>query len=107
MITVSELDRLAGYFSVIHHTPGRLRVRVNPSIRKESEGTSLNDVNALVERIPGIKSFKINKIVASITLEYDKELFPPALWEDWLNRRNLEEVAERIESLAKEIHAGE
>ncbi|CAE10616.1 HMA2 domain-containing protein [Wolinella succinogenes] len=105
MIEAHDLERLSRYFTPIHHVPGRIRLRVDPAIQKESTETSLLDVESFIDKIPGIKSLKINKLVASLTIEYDKAIFPFSLWEDLLGRKNLEEVAARIDTLTKEIRA--
>ncbi|MGP1450613.1 MAG: HMA2 domain-containing protein [Wolinella sp.] len=105
MITTSDLERLAGYFTPIHHVPGRLRVRVNPAIQKESKNSSIPDIESFIKKIPGIKSFKLNKIVASLTIEYDSHKFPTQLWDDWLACKNLDVVLAKINSVREEIDA--
>ncbi|MGP1580606.1 MAG: HMA2 domain-containing protein [Wolinella sp.] len=104
-IRVQDLERLLGYFTLIHHARGRIRLRVDPAIRRESKTTSSEDLMSFMARIPGIKNFKLNSIVASITIEYDEQIFPASMWEDLLNRRNLNQIVERIDTLAKEMNA--
>ena len=103
MINTEDIINIAGYFTIIHHVKGRLRVRVNPKITKESNSISLQDIEDLPKKIIGIKSIKINKIVASVTISYDPSIFPSSVWEDLVKGENQEEITELINKLAKEV----
>ncbi|RXJ87970.1 HMA2 domain-containing protein [Arcobacter sp. CECT 8985] len=103
MIKTEDIINIAGYFTIIAHTPGRLRVRVNPKIKNESENISIEDIENLPSKINGIKNIKINKIVASVTITYDPHVFKPQVWEDLINKQNLDEITEIINNLAKEV----
>ncbi len=103
MINTEDIIKIANYFSIIAHTPGRLRVRVNPKIKNESGNISLKDIEDLPNRIDGIKSIKIKKIIGSVTILYEPNVFSPKLWEDLINNNNLEEISILINKLAKEV----
>ncbi|WP_072681295.1 hypothetical protein [Arcobacter sp. LA11] len=103
MIQTEDIIKVASYFSIIAHTPGRLRVRVNPNIKKENGNITINDIEDLPNRIDGIKSIKIKKIIASVTIMYDPIIFPSKLWEDLIKNENLDELTEIINKLAKEV----
>ena len=82
MITTEEIIKIASFFSIIAHTPGRLRVRVNPKIKDSGGNITISDIENLPKKIDGIISIKINKIIASVTIMYDPNIFKPKLWED-------------------------
>lgn len=103
MITTEDIIKIAGYFTIVHHVKGRLRVRVNPLITKESNSISLSDIEELPNKITGIKSIKINKIVASVTIVYDPLIFDSSIWDDLINGVNLEAITQLINKLAKEV----
>ncbi|XPV69530.1 MAG: HMA2 domain-containing protein [Halarcobacter sp.] len=103
MITEEQIIKIASYFTIIAHSPGRIRVRVNPKIQKESDNVSIDDIESLPSRINGIKSIKINKIIASVTILYDSKIFTPSLWEDLIKGQNIEEISLLINNLSKEI----
>jgi len=103
-ITPQKIVEIASYFTVISHTKGRLRVRVNPKIQNEVTDVSLSDIETLPEKINGIKKIKINKIIASVTIEYNNDIFPKEKWDDLINGENIDEVIEIIENLKKEIN---
>ncbi len=103
MIKSEEIIKIASYFSIIAHSPGRLRVRVNPAIVKSSGNITLTDIETLPNKIQGIKDIKINKIIASVTITYDQYTFRPKLWEDLIKQENISEITELINNLAKEV----
>ena len=103
-ITPQKIVEIASYFTVISHTKGRLRVRVNPKIKDEVSDVSLGDIETLPNKINRIKKIKINKLVASVTIEYNNEIFPKDKWDDLINGENIDEVIEIIEKLKKEIN---
>ena len=71
MISTDEIINIARFFSIIAHTPGRLRVRVNPKITQSSGNISISDIENLPNKIDGIINIKINKIIASVTITYN------------------------------------
>ncbi len=103
LIKTEDIVKIASYFTIIAHSSGRLRVRVNPKIKQESGNISLSDIENLPKKIDGIEEIKINKIVASVTIRYKADIFAPKLWEDLINGQNLDEVTSLINKLAKEV----
>ncbi len=103
MITTEEIIKIASFFSIIAHTPGRLRVRVNPKIKDSGGNITISDIENLPKKIDGIISIKINKIIASVTIMYDPNIFKPKLWEDLVKNENIEELTILINKLAKEV----
>ncbi|AXH10434.1 hypothetical protein CP960_04725 [Malaciobacter halophilus] len=103
MIKTEDIINIASYFTIVAHSPGRLRVRVNPKIKNESNNISIEDIEQLPNKIEGIKNIKINKIIASVTITYDSKVFNPQIWEDLINKRNLDEITQIINNLAKEV----
>ena len=103
MISTDEIINIAKFFSIIAHTPGRLRVRVNPKITQSSGNISLSDIENLPNKIDGIINIKINKIIASVTITYNPQIFKPKIWEDLIKNENLDEISILINNLAKEV----
>lgn len=103
MIKTEDIIKIASYFTIIAHTPGRLRVRVNPKIKNEGGNISIEDIENLPNKINGIKSIKVKKIIASVTIMYEPTIFAPKLWEDLVKNENLEELTKLINNLAKEV----
>jgi len=103
MVTVEKIIRISSYLSKVHHIKGRIRVRVNPKIKDESNDITIDDINSLPQKIKGIKNIKINKIVGSITVTYDNDIFPYELWEDLIAGKNLKKISDILNDLAKEV----
>lgn len=103
MITAEKLIKVASYLTKIHHTKGRIRVRVDPAIKQEATHVTLEDIETLEKRIQGITKIKINKLMGSITVLYDPSISPFSLWEDLLSNENTEMLVERVNNLAKEV----
>jgi hypothetical protein len=103
LISTEDIIKIASFFSIIAHTPGRLRVRVNPKIKNESGNISLSDIENLPNKIDGIINIKINKIIASVTITYEPTIFKPKHWEDLIKNENIEELSILINRLAKEV----
>ena len=102
MINTQDIIKIASFFSIIAHTPGRLRVRVNPKIKDSSGNITISDIENLPNKIDGIISIKINKIIASVTIIYEPTIFKPKLWEDLIKNENIDEITQIINNLAKE-----
>ncbi|PPK62426.1 hypothetical protein B0F89_10318 [Malaciobacter marinus] len=103
MIKTEDIIKIASYFTIVAHSPGRLRVRVNPKIKNENSNISIEDIEQIPNKIKGIKNIKVNKVIASVTITYDANIFKPEVWEDLINKRNLDEITQIINNLAKEV----
>lgn len=102
-VTAEKLVELGSYFSIVHHIKGRIRLRVSPKIKEHKHHVGIEDIEALPARINGIKSIKINKVIGSLTVEYDHAIFPDHLWENLVKGEKLDEIITIIDQLAKEI----
>lgn len=102
MVDTQKLLEIASYLSIIHHIKGRIRVRVNPKIKEQGKNISIKDIEDIANKINGIKKIKINKVVGSITVEYDHIIFPDQLWKDMIEGENLEDIVKRINELSQE-----
>jgi len=104
LIDTKQLIELSSYFSIIHHTKGRIRVRVSPKIKQmNTKSISIDEIKSLSQKIKGITSIKVNKIVGSITINYDNTIFSDSLWVDLIEQKNLEHITSIINKLSKEI----
>ncbi|EFU70199.1 conserved hypothetical protein [Aliarcobacter butzleri JV22] len=63
----------------------------------------MSDIEDLPNKIDGIENIKINKIIASVTIHYNPDIFQPKLWEDLVKNENIEELSILINKLAKEV----
>lgn len=93
-INSDVLSSIAPYLSKLSHTPGRVRVRINPAIK--SLNIPLNSIDSAVLNYAGILDVKINKIIASVTITYDPALIAPEFWDSLISGDNPQMVAKTI-----------
>ncbi len=102
MIKKEDLVALSKYLKIVHHSKGRLRVRVSLAIKKEAHRLDEDFLKNFPKEIKGIKDVKVNKLIGSITINYDPDIFEPQVWEDLIGGNISDELMERLENLIKE-----
>ncbi len=102
MATKDDLVSLAKYLSIVHHTVGRIRLRVSPSIFSEVKKFDENDLKDLPLKIKGIKDIKLNKLIGSLTISYDADVFKPQIWDELLAGNISDEILENLSKMIKE-----
>ncbi|MBD5166399.1 MAG: hypothetical protein HDT12_01645 [Helicobacter sp.] len=91
-ITIESLGKIAEHFTIVHHIPGRIRLRATGSIATDANQALRHDLLQAMRQIPFIIDFKLNALIGSLTLRYDTSRFEPALWEAWLRKERLDEI---------------
>ncbi len=70
---------LRGAVRIVHHVPGRLRVRVDPSALRA--GISLAGLRTTLERTEGVRALRISPASLSAVIEYNPGRLAPGTWE--------------------------
>lgn len=88
---------------IVHHLPGRLRLRFDPLAIAAAlaGGTAERPAEALrgqLAGLAGIRGTEVNLPARSVTISYDPAILPPALWEQ-LIRGDPAAAAAALESL--------
>lgn len=74
------LLELRRHLSIVHHLPGRIRLRLAPALW--GQAARLNQrFDTLLPRLAGIRGIRVNAAVASVIVEYDPHTVPPQHWE--------------------------
>lgn len=73
------------YLSIIHHIPGRIRVRISGAFREAARDRDISQLQAIWKRIPGIRNLRPNLRAASAVIEYDPAVIEPAVWEQLIH----------------------
>lgn len=107
-ITAEHLLKLSKYLTILHHSKGRIRVRVNPKIKELKDDAELldidiEDIKDIQNKINGIREVKIIPLMGSITINYDNDIFPMNLWEDLITGKNIEQTRDLLNNLAKDL----
>jgi len=103
MITTEEINNVTKFFKIVNHKNGKLNLKIDRSIINEEIGITLREIEALPTKICGLKSVKINAILATATIRYDTEIFDPQLWESLIDAENMEEITPLINHYAEHI----
>lgn len=75
-----DLLALSDFLQVVHHVPGRLRVRVSKAVLRHASGLSLADIRKMIDKIEGVRSLKVSPATLSAVIEYDHHVIAPPLW---------------------------
>ncbi|MEN6441656.1 MAG: hypothetical protein ABFD97_24105 [Syntrophobacter sp.] len=92
---IQDLLRLAVHTTIVHHIPGRIRLRVLPSGAWIARGIDLDE---LKRHVPGIMGVRVNILVGSVVVEYDRNELAPGLWEEFSKLRNDPGLASEMET---------
>lgn len=110
-MSIEQILHLLSFFSIVHHSKGRIRLRASLKLKQEIEKLSnpnnftLNDVENLPSKIKGIENVKINKLLGSVTILYNDLIFPSSLWEDIIKNKDKSKLETIIASIKKEYNA--
>lgn len=68
---------------IVHHLPGRIRLRLGSLIEEWTltQGLDLAQARDLLRSIPGVLGYRLNPAAASLVIEYDPRRLNPAWWE--------------------------
>lgn len=90
---LENLLRIAPHTEVVHHIPGRIRLRVLLSGLNVVKGI---DLEGMIGVLPGIKGVRINAIVGSVVIQYDSEKLPYSFWEQLRQVREKPQLVEQL-----------
>lgn len=78
---LAALLGLRRHLSIVHHLPGRIRLRLGPSLWGSASRIDRDLFQGLLDRLEGIRDIRVNKAVATVIIEYDPHRVPPGDWE--------------------------
>lgn len=88
------------YFSIVHHLPGRIRIKASWTNARDLRKIDQGQLEAAINRVPGILSYRVNAKALSAVIEYDQDIIPYGLWNDVGSVENYplkrEDVRERL-----------
>ncbi len=70
------------FLAIAHHVPGRIRVKASWRNIKQLAGIDAKQLQEIIERIPGIVDYRVNRKALAVIINYDTEILPFDLWED-------------------------
>lgn len=90
MLSFDELKSWLHAVSLVHHIPGRIRLKLT-ALPVQGSGSGVDKargVQAVLEQLDGIRSLRVNLLARSCTIEYDPAVIPPQGWPDYLGGRD-------------------
>ena len=87
MPSFDELRQWLQAVRLVHHIRGRVRLKLTemPDLRAvRTDQARARGVQAVLERVRGIHSLRVNPLALSCTVEYDPQLIPMQAWPDYL-----------------------
>lgn len=87
MHELERFRRFLGAVRIVHHIPGRIRMKLEPVEVDAEERDRLSAARGFqhtLDRLPGVKSLRVNLLARSCIVEYDRALIPPDAWGDLL-----------------------
>ncbi len=79
---VDEFLNHIRYFKVAHHVTGRIRIKASLRSARELQHVNKEQLEEIIDRVPGVTSYRVNIKALSLVIEYDPEIVSFSLWED-------------------------
>ena len=99
---IDRLIDLAVQTEIVHHTPGRIRLKIGWAGLYLAMGLDAAD---LMKYFNGILDARANAAARSIVIHYDEKVIAPELWERLVNAKKhsslRDSVREQLERLSK------
>lgn len=78
---VPALLGMRRHISIVHHLPGRIRLRLGPALWGQAAHVDRGRFQALIDGLEGIRDVRVNMAIASVVIEYDPGQVHPDDWE--------------------------
>jgi hypothetical protein len=99
-VLIQSLLRLAPHTQIVHHIPGRIRLRILPSGLAAVRGVNLEDIE---NNMPGILGIRVNRLIGSVVIEYDQNRLQSDFWESLSNLGKSPELAMGVEDRLRSL----
>ena len=100
-INTESLLALRQHLNIVHHVPGRIRLRAGPVLYEHASTLNSNGLKSFLQSLNGIHDIRVNPNAASLIIQYDPTHFPPRLWETLVTGSD-QEAAQLIGELIAE-----
>ena len=81
ILDVPSLLGLRRHLVIVHHLPGRIRLRLGAALWGTAAGMDRARFKTLLDGLEGIRDVRVNVAVASVVVEYDPKQISPDDWE--------------------------
>ncbi len=81
---LADFAPFLSYVHVVHHVPGRLRLRLPRATETWLGGQDPGPWLRQLEACPGVRGVRLNAAAASLILDYDPAHLPPSWWSHYI-----------------------
>jgi len=92
-LLLDKLIELAGHTAIVHHIPGRIRLKVKLAGLLLAQDLEVAD---LADHFKGILETRANMAARSIVIVYDTGTIAPGLWEQLVNGKKDPSVQDSV-----------
>ena len=86
---------------IVHHIPGRIRLKFNHSI--VTKLPKLNgiekEIQKIANQIEAIKNIRLNLFAGSVVVQYDTDILPHDFWQQVVGEKDVEQLKEKARIL--------
>jgi hypothetical protein len=82
-VTSAALDTLLalrGHVNIAHHVRGRIRLRIAPTLTRNTAQVDRKQIEQALRAIDGIVTVRVNPVAGSVVVEYAPDRIPPDTW---------------------------
>jgi len=80
-ITADSFIAARASLHIVHHVPGRLRLRISPAALQRSHTHSIGSIRQFIEGLDGVQRLRLSPATLSAIVEYDDRVVAPDLWD--------------------------
>ena len=95
---------LLGEVEIVHHIPGRIRLKFNSSILAGLP--KLNGIKKWIQeradQVSAVKDIRLNLFAGSVVIQYDTGLLSPDFWHEVVEEKDVERLKEVVMTLLPE-----
>lgn len=79
---LADVLQLRACLGIVHHVPGRLRLRVRPDPQSPApHPQAATAALGWLRQAPGVTGVRVNAAAASVVVDYQPDRLPPPWWE--------------------------
>lgn len=78
------------HLKIVHHVTGRIRLRLNSSIKKELGSIDKALIDKVIKSIDGIRDVRMNALAGSVIISYSANRLKPDWWETLINANDID-----------------
>lgn len=77
---LDTLLALRGHVHIAHHVRGRIRLRIAPTLARNTAQVDRKQIEQALRAVDGIAAVRVNPAAGSVVVEYAPDRIPPDTW---------------------------